>query len=70
MGAIEELDDGVAGKVAAVDVDVGDGVVEHPPNVGVEQAPQRVGVVAVAIDEWDCGRRRIGPIGRGGGGGR
>ena len=49
--AVVELYDGVALQVAAVDVAVGRGVVEHPPNVRMEKPPKRVGVVTVSIDD-------------------
>jgi hypothetical protein len=54
VGAVKELDDGVAREVAAVDVDVGDGVVEHPANVGVEEARSE-SVVTVAVDDGTVG---------------
>src|ERR1039458_9003282 len=46
-----EADDGIAYEVAAVDVDVGAGVVEHPSDVRVEKALERSLTVAVAIDK-------------------
>ena len=51
VGAVVEADDGVAFEVTAVDVSVGDGRVEHPPDVGVEKASKGVSVETVAVDD-------------------
>ena len=51
MRACVEPDDGIAHKVPAVNVDVGARLIEHPSDMRVEQAPERVLVIAVAIDE-------------------
>ena len=55
VGAVVKPDDGVSLEVAAVDVSVGGGGVEHPPDVGVEEAAERAGVVTVAIDDGAVG---------------
>ena len=51
MSASVEPDDRIARKVAAIDVDVGDGVVEHPADVGVEKPSESFLVVAMAVND-------------------
>ncbi len=53
--SVEEADHGVAHQVAAVDASVSDGVIEHPADVGVEEAFERVSVETVAIDDGAVG---------------